>query len=121
MNHICWVINFFSFVKYVKSFQVLTFAVAFYLFFMLLIFRHSAKNRSLAITTFAFYENLCFTRKFGAFLAWMAVLTTTMTTIWSNFFTKFFTWMMLMSLLATFFVTLNSTFVTTLKSIRTFV
>lgn len=86
MNHICWIVNFFTFVQNIKSFQIFTLAVTFDLFFMPFIFRHPTKNGSLSMAAFAFDKYLSFTWELCAFFGRMAILTATVNAIWSDFF-----------------------------------
>ena len=68
MDHVCRIIHFFAPVQYVKSFQVLAFAIALYLLLQLLFLRHTTQNRSLTVAAFTLDEHLCLAWKLHAFL-----------------------------------------------------
>lgn len=121
VHHTRRVVCFLSFVQNVKSLQILTFTVALYLLLMSIVLSHATKNWCLPVPTFAFYEDLCLTRELCALFGRMAMLTTAMTAIGSDFLTNFSTWMMLMGLFTALLMALDQTLVSALKQLCTFV
>ncbi len=115
VNHISRIVYLFTFVKNVKPFQVLTFFVAFYLFFHFFILCHSTQYDCLTVSTFAFYEYLCLTCIRLAFFVWMTKLTAYMPTIFSGSLARFSTRLIFMGLFASSLVALQIALMTTFQ------
>lgn len=120
LNHLTGVVYRLIFVKDIKSLEIVTFLIANYCLFSLVVVTGSAESHSLTMATFTLDQYLGLAWEILALLASVAKLWAEMLTITSFLVARLLTRLCFTGLLAGPFMTLKTTFMVTRKSLRAF-